>query len=678
MRKNLLLGIFGIFIVFAFIQISLGENITCDEGTYLKNNSCVHYEKVISISPSITEDIYAINGEDYLIGVTIFCNYPEDAKSKTKIGGYVTPSIEKIISLKPDLVFAHDLTDPDDIKLLQDANITIIRINISENFDGMYYNIRTIAKYLGKKNEGENLINNMKERTEEVKKTKKALIFSTPSVAEIAGINPLWVSGKNTFINDIIETSGGINTYSDINKWQPVSVETLIHRDPDIIIVSDPSPDIGYSFDYYGEVINNPNFKILKAVKNNNVYKINEDIISRDSPRVIDAMECVVGMIISYQYKNIPKYCENNADCTSGKCISSIHICLKLNDEICVFGKECKTEYCENGTCKEKSSEKISAGHGSSGGDGTSPAKYVYADSENKPLNAKENVFPPEIFNISEIFGLKQTLNLGGNFKDVEITIKVKNEARKFKSDENGDVTLTIPDYGSAEITISKSGFKNFTKTINVYIGTLNITKISGEKYGDEFKFKVTTKDGKSVQDAEVEIYGEKLKTDANGIVTKQIKIIQTGLDASTSANDYKGSSILFDVKAIGKLKIDVAEKVKQRDTITITVTGENKNPVPNAKVTINGVEQTANDNGKIEYKVTTTSLTLKAEKEGYIPSEQISVAAEKDNITENETYGETPNETKKDINKNYNDLFLYLFIALAVILIVFLKWRKK
>ncbi|CEG11820.1 exported hypothetical protein [groundwater metagenome] len=677
MRKILPL-LFGIFFVCFSFQIVFGENITCKEGTYLKNNSCVNYERVISLAPSITEIIYAINGQDNLIGVTMFCNYPEDAKSKTKVGGFVTPSIEKIISLNPDLVFAHDLTDPDDIKLLQNANITAVIINTSSNIEDIYSNIRTIAKYLGKDSEGENLINNMKEKIEKIKKIKSELIFSSPKISHIVWVDPLWVSGSNTFIDDIITTVGGVNVYSDIYRWQPVSVETLIIRDPDIIIA--PSRDMSE----YSQILNNPHLKNLKAVKNNDIYNINEDIISRASPRVIDALESVMGMIISYQYKHIPKYCMDNSDCTSGKCDSSIHICFKLKDESCAFDKECICENCENGVCKEKISASSSGrsesykGDGNYGGSGTSSVKYVYTDSENKPVNVEESVFSSEIFNIPEIFGLKQTLNLGENFKDAEITIKVKNESRKFKSDENGNVTLTIPDYGSAEITISKFGFKNFTKTIAVYAGTLNITKISGEKYGNEFKFKVTTKEGIPVKNAEVEIYGEKLKTDANGIVTKQIKTIHSDLEASASANNYKSSNISFEVQAIGKLTIDAPEKVKQRDTLIITLIDENKQPVPNANVTINGVEHIADINGKVEYNVTITFLTLKAEKEGYISSEQISVAVEKDTVIENKTH----NETKKD-TLSYDNLLSFqnltvIAIILITTLIIFLKLRKK
>ncbi|MDI6730081.1 MAG: MopE-related protein [Candidatus Altarchaeum sp.] len=228
-----------------------------------------------------------------------------------------------------------------------------------------------------------------------------------------------------------------------------------------------------------------------------------------------------------------------------------------------------------------------------------------------------------------EVEDLTLTFNLGKDAKGASVTATVGNKTNTAIANDNGTVTITLPGYGQGEITASKTGFKPLTKTISVYAGILNITKISGEKYGDEFKFKITTKNGNPVKDARVEIYGKTLKTDADGIVKTTIKTIQAGLEASASANNYKDSSVSFDVKAKGTLKVDAPEKVKQGDTITITITDENKNPVTNAKVIINGVEQTADANGKIEYKVTTTLLTLKAESEGYIPSKQTSVTVE-------------------------------------------------
>ncbi|PKP59853.1 MAG: hypothetical protein CVT89_00765, partial [Candidatus Altiarchaeales archaeon HGW-Altiarchaeales-2] len=198
---------------------------------------------------------------------------------------------------------------PDVIDTFKNANITVVIINTSNSISGVYDDIQLIAKYLGKDNEAENVISGVKERIEKAKETKENLISDSPKVMEIAWVDPIFVSGNNTFINDIIETIGGINVFSDVDGWKTVSIETVIVRDSDIVIA--PTNYESEAYDIYDSVINESSsnqFKGLKAVKNGNVYKINEDIISRASPRVADAVERVLGMMLAYKYK--VQYCE--------------------------------------------------------------------------------------------------------------------------------------------------------------------------------------------------------------------------------------------------------------------------------------------------------------------------------------------------------------------------------
>jgi len=323
-------------------------------------------------------------------------------------------------------------------------------------------------------------------------------------------------------------------------------------------------------------------------------------------------------------------YCENvdncnfdqtclNYTCQNISCyywqIAINHSCVTASG-YCKDGNDCSSGYyCSSHTCRMSSN---SIG-------GTREINYTQPANTNATnATLKEFSGVP-----GEIEGLTITFNLGKDTKGAQVTATVGNKTSTATANDNGTVTITIPGFGQGEITATKTGFRTLTKIITVYAGTLNITKISGEKYGDEFKFKVTTKDGNPVKDANVEIYGQTLKTDAKGIVKTTIKTIQAGLEAFASKEDYKQASILFDIKAKGTLKISVPEKVKQGETITITVRDENKNLLPNANVSINGVEYTVDANGKIEYKVITTTLTLKASNDGYIPSEQTSVTVE-------------------------------------------------
>ncbi|MFN3527780.1 MAG: hypothetical protein ACK4YO_01600, partial [Candidatus Altarchaeaceae archaeon] len=135
-----------------------------------------------------------------------------------------------------------------------------------------------------------------------------------------------------------------------------VDPETLIVKDPDLVITFyGNTSDMGMT---YNTFMSDSRFRNLKAVKNNDVYKIDEDIISRDSPRIINAIESVIGMIISWQYNHTPKYCMDDNDCDSKQCNMSIHICMKLDGEKCVLNEECLSGNCENGVCKGKGMEK--------------------------------------------------------------------------------------------------------------------------------------------------------------------------------------------------------------------------------------------------------------------------------------------------------------------------------
>jgi len=389
-------------------------------------------------------------------------------------------------------------------------------------------------------------------------------------------------------------------------------------------------------------------------------------------------------------YNNVDDNCNGLID--EGFCNNETH----YNSTVCPGWSCDATHYC-NSTSHLIQEKKESYKKSTSGG-------YTGV-IELQPTQPPTPVTPKEFSGVpNENEGKTLTFNLGKEASGALVTAKVGDKTSTSTANANGTVSITLPGFGQGEITVSKTGFKTLTKTVTVYAGSLNITKISGEKYGDEFKFKVTTKDGSPVKDTTVNVLDKQLKTDANGIAKTTIKTMEN-LEASASAEYYKSASVSFEVKPIGTLKLEVPEKVKQGDIITIKVTDENKNPVANAKITINGIEQTADANGKIEYNVTTTSLTLKAEGEGYIPSEQTSVSVEAkivcgngkceagetkencaidcivcgDNVCDKgESYENCPSDCKKPAD---NTLLIAAGILIVILLIAayyFLVMRKK
>ncbi len=245
-------------------------------------------ERIISTSPSNTEILFALGLGDKVVGVTTYCNYPPEAPEKEKIGGFSTVDIEKIISLNPDMVLASSITGDENIKKLEDKGITVLIVE-PKNIDEILKAIELIGNVTGKENEAKSLTENMLKRINKVKENSKNL-KEKPKVMYVVWHEPLMSAGKNTFANDIIEIAGGENIYSDMEIQYPtISLESVIDRNPDIIIASVGHGDAGNLT--YNYVMNEPRLKDVNAVKNKRVYEIDADIMNRPGPRISDALE---------------------------------------------------------------------------------------------------------------------------------------------------------------------------------------------------------------------------------------------------------------------------------------------------------------------------------------------------------------------------------------------------
>jgi len=246
--------------------------------------------KIVSTAPSITEILFALGLGDRVVGVTRYCNYPPEVLEKvgkgeiTVIGGYTDPSLEKIIGLNPDLVIGHNLLKPEFVKKIEDAGIPIIVVKTSETIQGVYDDIKLIGKACWADDAASKLVEKLKNRITFWEKRVEGV--ERVDVAEIAWVNPLWVAGNGTYINDIIEHAGGRNVFADKNWWASVSDEELVARDPDYIIVP---------YKHGQELIYEGVMKMKEeGLIHGEVIPIDPDIISRPGPRVALLFEMVV------------------------------------------------------------------------------------------------------------------------------------------------------------------------------------------------------------------------------------------------------------------------------------------------------------------------------------------------------------------------------------------------
>ena len=241
-------------------------------------------EKIASGAPSITEIIYAIGAQDKLVGVTDYCNYPEEAKQKEIIGGYTGPNVEKIIELGVDLYITDSIAD--DVKsTLNDAGIIVVVVT-AKNYDDIFTKIALLGDMLDKKENTDILLKDMKDRQEVVLNTISGL--EGKKVFHEVWHDPLMSSGPGSFVDEIIKMCGGENIAGDAESSYPeYSVEMLIERNPEVYLTADDG------FKTVEDIKARTGYDQIEAIKNDRIYFLDGDVISRPGPRIVEALELI-------------------------------------------------------------------------------------------------------------------------------------------------------------------------------------------------------------------------------------------------------------------------------------------------------------------------------------------------------------------------------------------------
>ncbi len=246
--------------------------------------------RIVSLSPAITEDIYAAGAGPALVGDTSYCNYPPDALSKPKIGGFSakTISVETVLSLKPDLVIGELRTHGALAAQMAKSGIVVAVFSLN-GFEDIYSAILRLGEIAGDQAVAAKSVSTMKTRLEAVAaKTAKVPASERPLVFWETWDDPLMSSGPSTFTGMLIELSGGRNLFADAKQeWPVVGFEEIVKRNPDVIMSSDSHGD-RVTMD---RLAVRPGWKGLAAVKSKRVFLLNGDIVSRAGPRLADAAE---------------------------------------------------------------------------------------------------------------------------------------------------------------------------------------------------------------------------------------------------------------------------------------------------------------------------------------------------------------------------------------------------
>jgi iron complex transport system substrate-binding protein len=247
-------------------------------------------ERLVSIGPSITAFLFALGAGPRVVGVDDFSDEPAEAATREKVGG-IKVNFEKVVALKPDLVFSVKFSDGT-IEKLQAASLTVLVVDPQSVSD-----VAKTATLLGKAvgSDGDALARSIQQKVDGVK-TKTASVTTRPRVYhEIDASDPskIFTVGPGSYINDLIDIAGGTNIAARAASAYPqLSAEEILRTDPEIIVLA--------ASDYAAkpaQVAARQGWSVIAAVKNGKIFTIEPNLINRPGPRVGDAAEAYAKIV---------------------------------------------------------------------------------------------------------------------------------------------------------------------------------------------------------------------------------------------------------------------------------------------------------------------------------------------------------------------------------------------
>ena len=236
-------------------------------------------QRVVSLSPAVTEILFALGAQDLLVGRTDFCVYPDAAMDIPSIGGISNLNIESILALKPDLVISGSMVGKKVTDQMDAMGTPMVCVIEKPRFEALYDNITAIGCLVDKEHEADSLNKLLRNKIDNLS-TYQPTNVSTAYYVVGFGAGGNFTAGGNTFINDIIRMAGGRNIAEGIEGWS-YSLEALMKEDPDYIIVRREDSAAFCDMKPYNR---------LSAVKNGHVIGIVSGTLDLQVPRNIDAI----------------------------------------------------------------------------------------------------------------------------------------------------------------------------------------------------------------------------------------------------------------------------------------------------------------------------------------------------------------------------------------------------
>jgi iron complex transport system substrate-binding protein len=246
-------------------------------------------QRIVSVTPSVTEIIGVIDADSMLVGVSLYSYCPASVKGLPKVGSYVKPNIEQIISLNPDLVvMSFEGAPRSDVNKLRRLNLNVAVLR-SEKFSDIIKNIKWLGEVLQHQKEAKEAAGNLERRYEQIRSLVEEI--PKPRTFYSIALNPIVSVGAKSFINSLIHDAGGINITGDIDQAYPkLTIESVIAKSPDVLVFSS---GMGNELDMENQMPFWNRWENIPAVRDQRFIEVNHDIINRPGPRVVQALASI-------------------------------------------------------------------------------------------------------------------------------------------------------------------------------------------------------------------------------------------------------------------------------------------------------------------------------------------------------------------------------------------------
>jgi iron complex transport system substrate-binding protein len=255
--------------------------------------------RIVSLAPACTEVLFAVGAGEQVVGVTSFANYPPEATRIPQVGGLTreTVSLERILELRPDVIFAAGTLQYDLIRDLTELGIAVVAFE-PQDIGGILDNVRLAGEVTANSDRAAGLIAEIASQVDAVtRRVAQLSLEERPTVFYEVWHRPLRTAGPASYLGQLVELAGGRNIFEDLSEAYPlVSEEAVVERNPRVILAPrTPSAD-------EAEFRRRPGWQSITAIRDGRIHFLDEDLVSRPGPRVVLGLRAIAAALHPDQF----------------------------------------------------------------------------------------------------------------------------------------------------------------------------------------------------------------------------------------------------------------------------------------------------------------------------------------------------------------------------------------